>query len=71
MMPMQNKAFPLNKPVLITDVLTASGKAGESGTPARSLDAIADQAKPVGPLLCVLPQGETWKKKPRPISSAQ
>lgn len=26
------KMFPLNKPVLITDVLTASGKAGESGT---------------------------------------
>ncbi len=36
------KMFPLNKPVLITDVLTASGKAGESGTLARSLDAIAD-----------------------------
>ena len=39
--------FPLNKPVLLADVLTASGKAGESGTLARSLDAIADQAKPV------------------------
>ena len=39
--------FPLNKPVLLTDVLAASGKAGESGTLARSLDAIADQAKPV------------------------
>jgi len=40
-------AFPLNKPVLLTDVLTASGKAGEGGTLARSLDAIADQASPV------------------------
>ncbi|MCQ2035181.1 phage tail sheath protein [Stutzerimonas kunmingensis] len=39
--------FPLNKPVLLTDVLTASGKAGELGTLARSLDAIADQASPV------------------------
>ncbi|MNJ15705.1 Phage tail sheath protein [compost metagenome] len=39
--------FPLNKPVLLTDVLTAAGKAGESGTLARSLDAIADQASPV------------------------
>ncbi|MCL8304578.1 phage tail sheath protein [Pseudomonas putida] len=39
--------FPLNKPVLLTDVLTASGKAGELGTLARSLDAIADQANPV------------------------
>ncbi len=37
--------FPLNKPVLLTDVLTASGKAGESGTLARSLDAIADAGK--------------------------
>ena len=39
--------FSLNKPVLLTDVLTASGNAGESGTLARSLDAIANQAKPV------------------------
>ncbi|MFP3922793.1 phage tail sheath protein [Pseudomonas sp. W5-36] len=39
--------FPLNKPVLLTDVLTASGKAGVKGTLARSLDAIADQASPV------------------------
>ncbi len=39
--------FPLNKPVLLTDVLTASGFAGELGTLARSLDAIADQASPV------------------------
>jgi len=39
--------FPLNKPVLLTDVLTASGSAGELGTLARSLDAIADQASPV------------------------
>jgi len=39
--------FPLNKSVLLTDVLTASGKAGEGGTLARSLDAIADQASPV------------------------
>lgn len=39
--------FPLNTPVLITDVLTASGKAGESGTLAASLEAISDQASPV------------------------
>ncbi|WIX04458.1 phage tail sheath protein [Pseudomonas sp. AR5] len=39
--------FPLNKPVLLPDVLTASGSAGELGTLARSLDAIADQASPV------------------------
>lgn len=40
-------AFPLNRPVLLTDVLTASGKAGVKGTLAKSLDAIADQASPV------------------------
>ncbi|CAH5860650.1 Putative prophage major tail sheath protein [Enterobacter cloacae] len=50
--------FPLNKPVLLTDVLTASCKAGESGTLARSLDAIADQAKPVTVVVRVA-QGET------------
>ncbi|MFQ0827112.1 phage tail sheath protein [Serratia fonticola] len=52
------KAFPLNTPVLLTDVLTASGKAGESGTLARSLDAIADQSKPVTVVVRVA-QGET------------
>ncbi|HCD7748146.1 TPA: phage tail sheath protein [Serratia marcescens] len=52
------KAFPLNTPVLITDVIAASGKAGETGTLARSLDAIADQAKPVTVVVRVA-QGET------------
>lgn len=40
-------AFPLDTPVLITDVLTAVGKAGTLGTLAAALDAIADQASPV------------------------
>ena len=39
--------FPLNTPVLITDVLAASGKAGTSGTLRAALLAIADQCKPV------------------------
>ncbi|HBH6913387.1 TPA: phage tail sheath protein [Serratia marcescens] len=39
--------FPLDTPVLITDVLAASGKAGKKGTLAASLRAIAEQAKPV------------------------
>jgi hypothetical protein len=39
--------FPLNTPVLLTDVLTASGKAGTLGTLAQALDAIADQSSPV------------------------
>ncbi|MEI7222258.1 phage tail sheath protein [Pectobacterium carotovorum] len=39
--------FPLNTPVLITNVLSAVGKAGKKGTLAASLSAIADQSKPV------------------------
>ncbi|GGY03727.1 phage tail sheath protein [Paludibacterium paludis] len=39
--------FPEDTPVLITDIDTAIGKAGVKGTLASSLDAIADQAKPV------------------------
>ena len=40
-------AFPLDTPVLITDVDAAIGKAGVTGTLAKCLDAIADQCKPV------------------------
>jgi len=50
--------FPLNRPVLLTDILTASGKAGKTGTLAASLDAIADQAKPLVVVVRVK-QGET------------
>ncbi len=39
--------FPLNEPVLITSVQSAIAKAGSKGTLASSLQAIADQAKPV------------------------
>lgn len=38
--------FPLDTPVLITNVQTALGKAGTSGTLRASLQAIADQTKP-------------------------
>ena len=38
--------FPLDTPVLITNVQTAIGKAGVKGTLAASLQAIADQTKP-------------------------
>ena len=43
-------AFPLDTPVLLTDVLSAIGKAGTLGTLAKALDAIADQASP----LCIV-----------------
>ncbi|HDR9024826.1 TPA: phage tail sheath protein [Burkholderia vietnamiensis] len=39
--------FPLDTPVLVTNIQAALGKAGNNGTLARSLDAIAAQAKPV------------------------
>ncbi|MBD2806343.1 phage tail sheath protein [Xenorhabdus sp. ZM] len=41
------KTFPLNTPVLLTDVMSAIGKAGKEGTLAASLKAIAAQAQPV------------------------
>ncbi len=41
------KTFPLNEPVLITNVQSAIGKAGKQGTLSTSLQAIADQCKPV------------------------
>jgi phage tail sheath protein FI len=41
------KAFPLNTPVLITDVIAAQGKAGKTGTLLAALSAIGDQCKPV------------------------
>lgn len=42
-----DKTFPLNEPVLITNVQTAIAKAGKMGTLSASLQAIADQCKPV------------------------
>ena len=41
-----DKAFPLNTAVLVTNVQSAIAKAGKKGTLARSLQAIADQTKP-------------------------
>ena len=52
------KYFPLNTPVLITDVIDAAGKAGDTGTLARSLEAIGNQAKPVTVVVRV-EQGES------------
>lgn len=39
--------FPLNKPVLLTDVRSAIAKAGIAGTLAKSLQAIVDQCDPI------------------------
>lgn len=52
------KTFPLNKPVLLTDVSQAIGKAGKTGTLASTLKAIADQAKPITVVVRV-EQGES------------
>lgn len=40
-------AFPLNRPVLITDVMSAIGQAGTSGTLPYVLDAIKDHGNPL------------------------
>ncbi|GGZ02638.1 phage tail sheath subtilisin-like domain-containing protein [Novosphingobium colocasiae] len=42
-----NAAFPLNTPVLVTDVDAAAGKAGTGGTLAKALEAIGDQCSPI------------------------
>jgi hypothetical protein len=56
--------FPLNTPVLLTDVLSAIGKAGTLGTLASSLDAIADNASPVTVVVRVADGvGETDEQK--------
>ncbi|AWK44283.1 phage tail protein [Photorhabdus laumondii subsp. laumondii] len=52
------KPFSLNMPVLLTDVLTASSKAGKTGTLFHALRAIADQSKPVTVVVRVA-QGKT------------
>ncbi|MCE1919775.1 phage tail protein, partial [Enterobacter ludwigii] len=52
------KTFPLNTPVLITDVSLAIGKAGKTGTLPQALKAISDQSKPVTVVVRVA-QGET------------
>lgn len=40
-------AFPLNTPVLVTDVYAAIGKAGATGTLGKTLTAISQQTRPV------------------------
>ncbi len=40
-------AFPLNTPVLLTNVLAAIGKAGKKGTLSRTLEAITKQSNPL------------------------
>jgi phage tail sheath protein FI len=53
--------FPLNRPVLVTDILQALGKAGNGRadtTLAQTLDAISDQCKPVSVIVRV-PKGQT------------
>lgn len=39
--------FPLNKPVLLASPMSSLGKAGDTGTLAKTLDAITDQANPL------------------------
>ena len=48
-------AFPLDTPILVTNVYTALAKAGTQGTLARSLNAIAQQARPIAVVVRVAP----------------
>ena len=50
-----NAAFPVNRPVLITDVRRAIGLAGTGGTLAKALAAIADQGSPLVVVVRVAP----------------
>lgn len=51
------KAFPLNTPVLLTNVQDAIGQAGKKGTLAKTLNAISLQSRPVTVVVRV-PQGK-------------
>ena len=63
-------AFPLNEPVLITNVRAAIGKAGTLGTLAASLDAIAEQCLPVTVVVRVADgEGETDEDKAADLTS--
>lgn len=53
-----DETFPLNVPKLVTNVRSALGKAGDTGTLAHSLDAIASQTSPIAVIVRV-PEGET------------
>jgi uncharacterized protein len=48
-------AFPLNTPVLVTDIRSAIGKAGTGGTLLPALEAIADQTSPILVIVRVAP----------------
>lgn len=62
--------FPLNTPVLITNVQTAVGKAGTQGTLAASLQAIANQTKPLTIVVRVADgTGETEEQKAASLKS--
>lgn len=53
------ETFPLNTPVLITDVRGAIAKAGSTGTLAAALGAIADQSNPAAVIIRVAASGTT------------
>jgi len=57
--------FPLDRPVLLTDVLGAIGKAGTEGTLRATLQAIADQANAITVVVRV-----SWSLLPREKSTS-
>lgn len=63
-------AFPLNKPVLITDVRQAIGKAGTAGTLASALEQIANQCSPVLIVVRVAPGADAATTEANVIGTA-
>lgn len=62
--------FPLNTPVLITNVQTAIGKAGTKGTLAATLQGIADQCRPITVVVRVADgEGETEEAREASLTS--
>lgn len=63
-------AFPLNEPMLITDIYAAIGKAGSSGTLKRALNAIEKNVRPI--LIVVrVEEGEDESEDPELIALDQ
>lgn len=65
-----NAAFPLNTPVLVTDVRGALAEAGTGGTLAATLAAIADQTSPIVVVVRVAPGANAGESATNTIGSA-
>lgn len=65
-----NDKFPLNTPVLLTDVKTGVGFAGDQGTLAKTLDAIAAQTQPLCVVVRVAPGADAAELETNAVAGA-